>query len=343
MEKKSRKSKIGVKVLLGILATILILVIVFIVINFNIIRTTLSVKKISKSPAYYVNVSGDFYLEDYLASGAKTSYELIHFLSDKITYGLYDNIASKHGCSGFSAKTPEGDYILAQNFDTKKYTPVITRMSSNCKVLGISNMGEAVNKTDLKLKDKFLMNAAPYVMMDGINEYGLSVVTATASGSLANRDANKITLYDSTIPNVILNSAKTVDEAIHFMENYNVSSEYALSHYLISDAKGNSALIEWVSGNMQVTKSEKNYQIFSNFVVYGNEKLEGFGSDRYQAYENYLSASNGVISEEDAIELLKKNTIKGDECWTVVYNLTNKTMKVTFNGDYDNVYDYNMK
>ncbi len=72
--------------------------------------------------------------------------------------------------------------------------------------------------------------------------------------------------------------------------------------------------------------------------MYGNPTKTGFGKDRYENIQNTLERQGGVISEEDALELLKRNVIPGDEQWSAVYNLTKKTLSVTFSGDYENVH-----
>ena len=56
--------------------------------------------------------------------------------------------------------------------------------------------------------------------------------------------------------------------------------------------------------------------------------------------QNTLEEQGGIISEEDALELLKRNVIPGDEQWSAVYNLTKKTLSVTFSGEYERVHHF---
>ena len=111
---------------------------------------------------------------------------------------------------------------------------------------------------------------------------------------------------------------------------------------MVADASGHSAVIEFVDGRMVVTKTDKKYLVVTNFTLYGNPTKTGFGKDRYENIQNTLKKQGGIISEEDALELLKSNVIPGDEQWSAVYNLTKKTVSVTFSGDYENVHRFKL-
>ena len=110
----------------------------------------------------------------------------------------------------------------------------------------------------------------------------------------------------------------------------------------MADATGNSAVIEYVDKKLVTTKNSKNYQVVTNFTLYQNPTYNGFGKDRYENIESELSKRNGIISETQALDLLKKNVIPGDEQWSVVYNLTKRNLKVTFSGDYNIIYQYDL-
>ena len=111
---------------------------------------------------------------------------------------------------------------------------------------------------------------------------------------------------------------------------------------MIADASGHSAVIEFVDGKMVVTKAENKYQVVTNFTLFDNPSKTGFGKDRYENILNALEKQEGIISEEEALELLKSNVIPGDEQWSAVYNLTKKTLSVTFLGDDENVHRFQL-
>lgn len=346
-KKMSVKKKIIILIFAVILPLAILLTAFF---SRNLIRTVASVKKISNAPAYQMNYYGSYELDKYLQHGVSNADEYRSFLSTTLAGGACTFFGGAHGCSAFFAKTPDGDLILARNLDTTvgKGCVLKTDGTDGSKVLAMSNLewiwyneNEPYEpKDELTFSNKLMSIASPYAVTDGMNEYGLTVSLFSADGSHSTIDENKTNLLDYSIPIVLLNKAKTVDEAIEVLSKYNVvMSEYP-EHFMVSDASGDSAIIEYVNGKMQVTRINGNYQICTNFIIYNNPKLEGFGNDRYKNYDDALSKTNGVISTDDALKLLQKNTIPGDEQWSVVYNLTDKTMSATFYKDYDHVYTY---
>ena len=342
------KMKLWKKVMLALVAIILLSIILLIVIFFNTIRTIFSVKKISNNPAYQMTYYGDYTLDKYLKHGAANENELRTFLMDNLDNGAAKLVYGDHGCSAFFGVTPEGDLILARNLDTSVGAGCVLRTddTEGNKILAMSNLGWILKnpKENLTFADKAYTMASPYMITDGMNKYGLAVAIFSAGGSESTIDESKITLQENTVPVLLLNKAKTVDEAISLLSKYNVSlvgeSQY---QYMVCDASGNSAVIEFVDGKMQVIYKDGDYQICSNFILYNNPSLSGFGSDRYENYDAVLSKTKGIISTEDALKLLQKNTIPGDEQWSVVYNLTDKTLSATFYGDYDKVHEYSLK
>ncbi len=184
--------------------------------------------------------------------------------------------------------------------------------------------------------------ATAYSPSDGINEYGFAVAILTDADATYPKQNDKITLFDMTLPRLLLSKARSVEEAIHYTEKYNFFYDVAPLHYMVADASGHSAVIEFVDGKMVVTKAENKYQVVTNFTLFDNPTKTGFGKDRYENILNALEKQRGIISEEDALELLKSNVIPGDEQWSAVYNLTQKTLSVTFSGDYENVYRFKL-
>lgn len=189
--------------------------------------------------------------------------------------------------------------------------------------------------------DAKLTLAAPYSPKDGINEYGLAVACLTDSKAIYPQH-NKITLFDETLPRLILDKSKTVDEAIALVNNYNLFYIVAPLHFLVADVNGDSAVIEFVNGKMVIVRKDKNYQVVTNFTLYNNPNHEGFGKDRYENIESELVKRQGVIAENEALSLLKRNVIPGDEQWSAVYNLTQRSVLITFSREYNKVYQYNL-
>ncbi|MHC1746766.1 MAG: linear amide C-N hydrolase [Cellulosilyticaceae bacterium] len=293
-----------------------------------------------------MNYYGGYCFDEYLFKGACNIDEFCNFVNENlIFYGEKIN-RQGFGCAAFTALNMDGDVIFARNMDCECSIPMMIRLGedNNCKSLALLNMAELdwdENTYKTLDTDAKLTLSAPYSPADGINEHGLAVAILTDADAIYPSN-NNVTLLDLTLPRLILNKAKTVDEAIQYAKNYNLCYIVSPLHYMIADATGSSAVIEFVNGKMVTTKKNNDFQVVTNFTLYDNPNHEGFGKDRYENIEDKLKKCCGIISENDALELLKKNAIPGDEQWSCVYNLAKRSVIVTFARDYNHVYQYKL-
>ncbi|TCT17157.1 linear amide C-N hydrolase (choloylglycine hydrolase family) [Natranaerovirga pectinivora] len=352
----NNKKKVFKRTIITTVSLILVIVLLIGVLFHNEIATIASIKKINDRPVYEMTYYGDYAFDKFLETGASSAEELELFLRKSLARGIM-SIGIKEnpdrGCSAFIAKTPEGDVIFARNLDYSYTVPMIleTKAKSSYRSLSIANILHTENAEWINDKYEFKMTptlrlkslALPYLIFDGMNEHGLAVAVFALIGSKSTIEENKTTLYDTTVIRLMLDKAKNVEEAINLISQYNVAfipkSEV---HFMFADADGNSAIVEYIRGEEVVIPKEGDYQIISNFRIHENRSLQGFGSDRYLAYDAVLSESGGIITTEDALKLLQENTIPGDEQWSVVYNLTQKTVSLTIYDDYDTLYFYEL-
>lgn len=304
------------------------------------------IEKVGKSH-YTMNYFGDYGLNEYLSKGVKNLNEFIEFVEQRI---LMDDSSKrdgkKFGCGVFLAKTKENDVIFGRNMDCECGIGMITRIdqSSAYHSLALTNMCELDwedNTYDTLEERVGLTLSAPYSPSDGINEHGLSIAVLSDCGAIYPLN-HEITVLDYSIPRIVLDQASNVEEAIELIQNYNLFYLVTPFHYMVADAEGNSAVIEFVNGKMQTIRKQGNYQVLTNFTLFQNPLHEGFGKERFENMEVCLKENDGVISEEDALELLKANVIPGDEQWSAVYNLTKRSVLITFARDYDSVYRYQL-
>jgi len=164
---------------------------------------------------------------------------------------------------------------------------------------------------------------------------GQSVIIAFYGESTASGGDNALHI-DNVLVDVAPACAKPVGLTVSGVSNdaatftWNAEEGAAYQIAVVADPSGDSVIIEYVGGEMKVLRSEKPYQICSNFLIYNNPEMEGFGKDRYLAYQKYLDAHNGIIDEETAFRLLHENHIPGDENYSVVFNLTKRTATLQF-------------
>ena len=305
---------------------------------------SIEIEKISNRPFYSMRYCGDDCFDEYLLRGAHSLEDYCAFIETALIRNRENPIGHNNfGCGAFVAQNANSDILFARNMDCECAIPMLLRLNDNStyRFLSLVNMAFLdwdESTYDLLEIDSKLTLATAYSPSDGINEYGFAVATLTDVDATYPKQNDKITLFDMTLPRLLLSKARSVEEAIYYTEKYNFFYDVAPLHYMVADASGQAAVIEFVDGKMVVTKTENKYLVVTNFTLYGNPTKTGFGKDRYENIQNTVERLGGVISEEDALELLKRNVIPGDEQWSAVYNLTKKTLSVTFSGDYENVH-----
>ena len=72
--------------------------------------------------------------------------------------------------------------------------------------------------------------------------------------------------FESGVPDGILALCATVDEALRIFEAYNLLT-FDHVKYLLADRSGDSAVLEWNQGAMQVLRRDGDHQISTNFVT----------------------------------------------------------------------------
>lgn len=304
-------------------------------------------------PFYTMTYKGDYGFEDYLKIGSKNRKEYFKYIIKNTMNGVNGaSLTSKPNCSSFTVTAPNGDRLFARNLDTQVAMPLLLKTNSNNSYKSISMVNLAW--LDLCYGDKyplpFSMNSintlgAPYIPTDGMNEYGLGISFLTAEESVSFDEDNKVSINEFSLMRMILNKATNVEEAVKMIESYNVNFYFSTrgypSHLMIADAKGCSVVVEFVKGKMQTVYSDKPYQVATNFILYDNPN-GGFGLDRYKRIDEKLKETDGTLTEKDAMKLLSENIIKGQEQWSVVYNLTQKKSYVCVGKDYNNIYEFSI-
>ena len=339
----------------------------------NEIRTLTSIQEIAPSneehrdgAVYEITVSGDYYFDQFLAQGgASSDQELISFITNSIGKGLIplDIEESSISCSSFTAVTEDGDRVFGRNYDfDKTNTAIVYTKPGNGRHASVSTvdlqfLGIDPDAGVTGLADKLLCLAAPYAPLDGVNDAGVSCgIYMTYQGAETvptDQQTDKPDITSTTMLRLILDYASTVDEAIELVEQYDLHDSAGTSyHYMVADAQGNSAILEWVAGTDQTDNDgtarqlnvirndpEENYQCVTNFILtpgYYEEGDEMGGKDRYDLLTSTLEEMNGTVADDqaamDVLSLVGRRTwvVEGDHTQgttvhSVVYNLTDKT------------------
>lgn len=272
---ENTKKSTGKKVLIGIIAGVLAIIILISVAIFatwgNEIRTLTSMELIRvrnddhlDGDVYMMKVKGDFYLDEFVAQGGVSSdTELINFITNKITKGIVDlSITDPEiGCSAFTATTDEGDVVFGRNYDFSKTNTCIVFTEANegrhasFSTVDLQFLGIDVDTGVEGFMDKVTCLAAPYAPLDGVNDAGVScgIFMSYQGGEetvATDQDTDKPDFTSTTLLRLILDYADDVDEAVEIASSYDLHDSAKTSyHYMVADASGRSVILEWVAGN----------------------------------------------------------------------------------------------
>lgn len=299
-------------------------------------KTLKSLKKVNNHPLYVMTYYGDYGFDDYL----KVGYNRQSFNNKDL---------EDWACSCFAGLNKEGDMIFGRNFDWY-YSPKLLLFTNppngyasvsmvDIRYLGFNKDEDIANGSPEALEN---LLEAPYLPFDGMNEYGLTIGEMTATGSKTSKDPDKVTLGPNTCIRLVLDYAKNVEEAVSLLEQYNIDFPPAPPlHYQISDVEGNSAVIEFVDGEMKVIRNTKPWQASTNFLIYNSDENSIFCS-RYNKAMNVLEEKNGKITDIEAMELLE-DISQGSTQWSIVYNMTTGDIKVAMGREYSDIKEYKIE
>ncbi len=299
---------------------------------------------VQKQPGVYtMKYDGDYGLDAFLMTGAKSDVELESFVTKKLLKGLPLKLnMTEAGCTAFVSRNEKGEILFARNFDFE-YAPflqVFTKPKSGYASVSTVNLSFiGYDKTNLPTSgisaNNFLTLASPFLPFDGMNEKGLCIALLSVPKSEPPFDSDKVTLNTTTAIRLVLDKAATVEQAVSLLSDFNIYFSGGINcHYLISDASGKSVIVEYFDGELQIVKCDKDYQIASNFIACNGLNIgEGFTEfERYNAVENFLKEKNNVVSVKDCENLLNAIGIVEDGTdklqWSVVYNSTRLNGKI---------------
>lgn len=392
---ENRGMKLWKKILIIAVVVVLVLILAFVItvgcVWGNEISSASSLRKIRErndehldGSVYTMTVKGGFYFDEFLETGgAKSDSELITFITDHVTKGLIDMGISESeiACSSFTAQTADGDRLFARNYDfSKTNTCIVFTDAGNGRHATVSTvdlqfLGIEPNNDVKGLMDRITCLAAPFAPLDGMNDAGVSCgIYMSYQGSdevvPTNIDTDKPDITSTTMLRLILDYADSVEEAVELVSQYDLHDSASTSyHYMVADASGKSAILEWVNGtdatdndgskrelkviyndddaHIGAMEAEADYQWITNFILqpgYYADDYEKAGLDRYNKIGEVLKENNAVFADEkDAMGLLRTvgrrdwNNDDGNGCTvhSVIYNLTDKTAYWVPNENFD--------
>ena len=339
-------------------------------------RTVQSLTKLEEGRLFRLDYKADYRLQDFVdadlnskeAVQSGVAEMLLNFSSMPAS-----SLAWRPACSAFQAVTPEGDVIYGRNFDYDfaEGSAIVMRTRprggyKSVSLVSMDHVGLSGPQLSDGETDLSMLVAAPYAIMDGINEKGfaVSVLALTGGGCACQYEEGKPDIMTTVLMRLLLDRAATVEEALELCKGYNFfadgqqkyvpSADKTNYHFLLSDASGRSVVLEYVKEGglkgkgpwvMQVVDA----RFVTNFYLADGWRAVIRPDKRYAQLQETLSgkgasdaATPAVLTEAEAMALLQavyqKPEGKGDvrTQWSVVYNLSRHTATICPGGDYSN-------
>ncbi|MER5335439.1 linear amide C-N hydrolase [Micromonospora sp. NPDC002717] len=256
-------------------------------------------------------------------------YEMTYVGAYDATVGTDARPAKAFGCSLFAATGDPARPLFARNFDWDANPALVLRTDppdgyASISVVDMAYLGVGPDPTG----DRRLLNA-PLLPFDGMNERGLAIGLAADDGARAVADPGKATVGSVRIQRLVLDQAATVDEAVAVFGRYNLDfTDGPPLHYLLADATGASAVVEFVDGKMSVEKGRGDWRALTNVPVVGVDEQRRRADHRYGVIAAALDRTGGTADAPAAFEIL--NDVRQSHTrWSVTYGLRSGEVRLT--------------
>jgi hypothetical protein len=250
-------------------------------------------------------------------------------------------------CSLFAALSG-ADKFYGRNFDWVDSPALLlfthpTHGYASVSIVDLAYLGfgdKVTQLTELPLDQRQALLNAPALPFDGMNERGLVVGMAAVPDGNMRPDPGKETIDSLQVIRRMLDQASTVDEAVAVLQQYNIDWDGGPPlHYLIADRSGQSALVEFYQGKMQVISNDKPWHLATNFLVSSvDDSLTG-QCPRYDKIDQRLSTAAGRIDATGAMQLLRAVSQPNTQ-WSVVYGLSTGEIVVTLGREYSRAHTF---
>lgn len=372
------------KVLKFFVAVILAVIVVAVCVWQGEIRTIANIRPVSDDDPYLymADYKASYDLDKVLEAGIDGNKKLVEFVIGQLSRGLFkpdlsdQQVGNGFACTSFQVKNREGEgFLFGRNYDFFKNPSLVLRTDpkngyASISTCDLSHLGYTLDKLPVGIASKALCLAAVYAPMDGMNEKGLCISIMALPKQAAWQDTGKPVAGTSILMRLILDRCATVDEALELVEGLDVRHDQTVGggyHYLVADAQGNCAAIEfdlfdgWKT--MITHKSDDSYyMLMTNHLIapkyYTTEPDPVLGNPnsrswwRYAVADEFLARNNGILGPDDAQQCLSDvhwkelvwadGTVESTQ-WSNVYDQTTLSLKLRDWYDYDTTHEFDLK
>lgn len=339
-----------------------------------------------KGRIYEMYYTVDYKLDDAINFGINGQKKLEQFVG---AY-LMDQQSSKSvslaydaGCSAFAAPDKStGNYLMGRNFDFNHWDKDSNRIDIPVIVVHTAPKGgkKSVSFVDgyfvgykkgfytAERNDLSMLMAAPYLLLDGINEDGFAISVLKLDGKPTRQtDTSKKTVFTTVAMRMLLDRVSTVKEATDMLKQYNMcmDTDTASYHFFMADATGDYAIVEYTGENLNVNNPTNMETLWhndtlryvTNFYVSPTMLNTEFGGDSHHGRKRYNDLKEGLrnynynVTSSQALELLKlvsqgpegSKSSTGFTQWSEVYNLTKRRLTMNLTREWNKTFEFGVE
>ena len=331
---------------------------------------------------YEIDYNQDYMLDSVMQPGITEQTGLFRHIASLLFDNLpAENAEVKYGagCSAFAAQEAEGKgFLMGRNYDFRHFTPdnksylptsaILVRTAPEGGKKSISmvdglNLGFGQGFYNDGKTDLSMLMALPYAALDGINEDGFAIGVLALNEKQTNQQTGKQRIGTTVAIRMMLDKASTVREAIEMLKNYDMRGNgHSNYHFFMADATGDYAIVEYTFDKdrtepkvMEVFTADDSLRCVTNFYVAPSMTgtTDGWGSshgkDRYENLRKTLDEKKHVMKEDEAMQLLEKvsqpptEELTSQTQWSALYNLTEKTLRLTILREYAKEYNFRIE
>ena len=306
------------------------------------IETLNSLQKVDDHPLYVLQYKGP-HRQPTVATPGVNEYQRSNF--------EFENPTPLWACSLFTALADPQRGVFGRNFDWE-FSPALLLFTdppdgyASVSMVDLAYFFDAPAVTqlmDLDLNDRSPLLNTPSMPFDGLNEKGLAIGMAAVPESPTPSDPNNKSVGSLGVIRMILDHAASVEEALTIMRSVNILWHGGPQlHYLIADASGEAALVEFVAGEMVVLYNTNPWHQATNFLLSNTSSSADGICNRYDAITESLQDKQGDLSLGEAMELLG-DVSQSSTQWSVIYQLHTGQISLAMGRHYSEIHTFQLE
>jgi hypothetical protein len=295
-----------------------------------------SLKRINDYPFYTMTYYGDYGFKKYLQTGNWNDLSAHASITGK----------DEFYCTCFAAMGSDSCRLFGRNFDWNEHVALLLYTDppdgyASVSMVHLNPLGYSGDDPVDSPGNRRAFLMSPTTPLDGMNECGVAIGMMLVDYADPPYDPEKVTLHAGLATRLVLDYAKNAEEAVELLGNYNIDfGDYPAMHFLISDATGRSAIIEFLDNEIKVIDNTEKWQVCTNFLITGSQAPEHVDCWRYNRAYSKLKACQGNISSGEAMDILSKvaQSPPYNTEWSMVYNAKTLEVVTLINRNYSQQY-----